>query len=676
MKLKTVLITFLAGFVCLCGFLVMDSGLFDNERSADSSLFISLATNASMGSAPETGPVEVPEDATFSKFTAINVERSGATIGSLDKESGFKFQLELTSLGAGISMASLSEYDDRNPDDPQPLVVLAPVVKSSSKEIYSLANNVFKVGDQSLDLSRLDWNAGEIVIGGDGSQSVTFDTAIKKKFLPADKNLNPIYDDAIKLTKTYTVTPGSYDVKVSFDVENLTDESVKSAYSLQGPAGIGREGTRQDMRSIVSGYLAGDLVESSKLTNAKLRKAVKSADKEALDMKYDDPTAKFIWACVTNKYFAAIFRPVPKEGESFVADARPGKAQYYDPGLGEKKPDGDEDISFSVSIIGQELSAAGSDGAAASYEFEVFLGPKSEDLFKKNDKYKELGYIQTFSFMPCFVCPESIINPLSFGIMALMKWMYVVVHNYGVVIILLVLLIRVVLHPVTKKSQISMMRMQKMSSHPQLVEIKKKYASNRQEMQKHIMQFYRDQNVSPAAGLTSMLPMLLQMPIWIALYRAIYANIELRGAGFLPFWITDLSSPDALIPFADPLVVPYLGWQIESFNLLPILLGVAMFLQQKLMPHQAAQQADSQAAQQQKMMMFMMPIMMLIFLYSAPSGLNLYIMASTFGGVMEQTIIRKHIREKEAEEAIGLVSVTKKTGGKLKKKKPKPFYKN
>jgi YidC/Oxa1 family membrane protein insertase len=71
--------------------------------------------------------------------------------------------------------------------------------------------------------------------------------------------------------------------------------------------------------------------------------------------------------------------------------------------------------------------------------------------------------------------------------------------------------------------------------------------------------------------------------------------------------------------------------------------------------------------------MIMMPFMMLIFLYTAPSGFNLYIMASTFGGVFEQTVIRRHIREKEEEESQGLVAVTKKTGGKIKKKKPKQF---
>jgi len=105
-----------------------------------------------------------------------------------------------------------------------------------------------------------------------------------------------------------------------------------------------------------------------------------------------------------------------------------------------------------------------------------------------------------------------------------------------------------------------------------------------------------------------------------------------------------------------------------------LLMGVAMFMQQKLMPSQAGGSNNPQAAQQQKMMMIMMPLMFPLMLYNAPSGVSLYIMASTFAGVIEQYVIRKHIREKEAEEERGLVSVTSKTGGKVKKKKPKPFY--
>ena len=103
-------------------------------------------------------------------------------------------------------------------------------------------------------------------------------------------------------------------------------------------------------------------------------------------------------------------------------------------------------------------------------------------------------------------------------------------------------------------------------------------------------------------------------------------------------------------------------------------MGVAFYLQQKLMPSQTAT-TDPQAAQQMKIMMIMMPVMFPLMLYTSPSGLNLYIMASVFGGVVEQYIIKKHIQEKEQAESQGLVAVTSKTGGKLKKKKPKPFFK-
>ena len=206
---------------------------------------------------------------------------------------------------------------------------------------------------------------------------------------------------------------------------------------------------------------------------------------------------------------------------------------------------------------------------------------------------------------------------------------------------------------------------------PKAEEIKKKYANNKAEMNKQMMALYREQGASPLMG---MLPMFVQMPIWIALWSAVYTSIALRGAEFLPFWITDLSAPDAAYTFPKALVVPFFGWHIASLNLLPILMGVAFYLQQKLMPTQTGAVSNPQMEQQQKMMKILMPLMFPLFLYNGPSGVNLYIMASTFAGVIEQYVIRKHIQEKEESEAKGLVAVTKKTGGKVKKKKPKPFF--
>jgi len=184
-----------------------------------------------------------------------------------------------------------------------------------------------------------------------------------------------------------------------------------------------------------------------------------------------------------------------------------------------------------------------------------------------------------------------------------------------------------------------------------------------------MMALYREQGASPIMGF---LPMMIQMPIWIALWSAVYASIDLRGASFLPFWITDLSMPDALFKFP-AFSLPLLG-KLDSFNLLPLLMGVAFYLQQKLMPKQGSAATNPQVAQQQKMMMIMMPLLFPLMLYKAPSGVNLYIMSSTFAGVIEQYVIRKHIREKDKAESQGLVSTTKKAGGKVKKKKPKPFF--
>jgi len=170
------------------------------------------------------------------------------------------------------------------------------------------------------------------------------------------------------------------------------------------------------------------------------------------------------------------------------------------------------------------------------------------------------------------------------------------------------------------------------------------------------------------------------MPIWIAIYTAVDANVALRHEGLFPaswHWITDLSAPDRLIPFSvlgiKPFNLPLMIGYVDAFNFLPVLMAIAMYLQTKFTAQPAAV-TSPQMAQQQKMMKYLMPIMMFVFLYGAPSGLNLYIMASTFGGVYEQYIIRKHIRKEDEKKAAVTTQTTTKISKRLepKKKKPKP----
>jgi len=649
MSTKTILIAFLVGFVALCTFLVAESGLFAAGPSPTEAVV--MPTAEALPSAPGEGG-----DYDFSKLTAVSAAQESVLLGSVHPDTGFKFAIELTSRGAAISRAILSEFDDRDPKNPQPLALLTPII--GDRNVYSLASGGFELIDrkQRFPLDRLNWQTGTVIRKNDNSQEVTFEAVLRDA---AGK-------DAIKLAKTYRVMPDSYDIECNLTVENLSDEQLKARLDLQGPAGVGREGARGDMRKVLAAFVTPEGIESVKTDNNKLRKAKKSNDQKVMQLRHKKAGAHFIWAAMTNKYFAAILRPVPQENEQWPENIKLGPAQYYDPGLADKRPDGDENSSFSLKTTEIELAQAGQVNSEKTFKFQLYLGPKDKEIFDKDDLYRKLGYFHTIDFLAC-CCPRQMINPLAFAIMGFMKTIHKFIPNYGIVIMILVFLVRLILHPLTKKSQVSMMKMQKLG--PRVEEIKKKYANNKTEMNKHVMAMYKEQGASPVMGF---LPMMVQLPILIALYSAIYASIELRGAPFLPFWITDLSVPDALLTFKT-VKLPLMG-QISSFNLLPILLSLAMFLQQKLMPHSSAQ-ANPQAAQQQKMMMIMMPIMMLLIFYNMASGLNLYFMSSTVAGVFEQIIIRRHISEKESAEAVGLVAATSKTGGKAKKKKPKPFFK-
>jgi YidC/Oxa1 family membrane protein insertase len=401
-----------------------------------------------------------------------------------------------------------------------------------------------------------------------------------------------------------------------------------------------------------------------------MRNLVKAKTLE--DKQLTKPGGNFLWAAAVNKYFAAIAVPLPEKGKDYCDWIKTNSitGQFYNPDRDDKKNSGDETVGVNLGTTSSTLAPSNQANNSKTYSFQLYFGPKDKSLFDKNERYRELGFSHTITFMPCFCCPAAIIHPLAFGILALMKWMHIVIPNYGVVIIILVFLMRLIMHPVTKKSQVSMSKMSTLA--PKVEEIKKKYANNKAEMNKQMMALYREQGASPVMG---MLPMMVQMPVWIALWSAINASVDLRGAAFLPFWITDLSVPDAAWTFPRPLIVPLLNWKIVSLNLLPILMGVAFYLQQKMMPTQANAATNPQVAQQQKMMKIMLPVMFPLMLYNGPAGVNLYIMASTFAGVVEQHVIRKHIREKEEAESKGLVAATSKTGGKVKKKKPKPFFK-
>jgi YidC/Oxa1 family membrane protein insertase len=211
-----------------------------------------------------------------------------------------------------------------------------------------------------------------------------------------------------------------------------------------------------------------------------------------------------------------------------------------------------------------------------------------------------------------------VIQPLADACVYVLDAAYFVTGNYGIAIIILTAIVRLVLHPLSKKSQTSMQKMGKLQ--PQVTEIREKFKGDKKRQQEEMMKLYKTYGVNPMGGC---LPIVLQIPVFIGLWRALQGSIELRQAPFC-LWIQDLSQPDALF---------------GAVNVLPIASCAIMFVQQKLTP----KAGDPQQQKTQKMMGYIMPVFLVWILYSLPSGLGLYFIASTLVGIGEQRIIKRHM---------------------------------
>jgi len=721
MRMKTAVVAGVAIFCGTCGLVLL--GQFGQQKQISNDSLVALAQSAETTSEQQTGagaqvdaeqgaPAEVNRTApvTYPHLAAKNAQeqtvRLGAIYDTIERTSDadkFKFRVELTSRGAAVAQVTLSEFEAREEfgtvealteeeltdEQPRPLALLAPI--SDGRTVYTLANTSLLVapeeapfGTRAFPLDKLNWQ----LVESNGRDMARFEALLYEQ---EDSS-----QGTLKITKTYRIEPGSYEMLTDIAVENLSPQPLKVQMHIQGPGGILQEDLRQDTRRVMAAYLNAD-VTTRALTFADVQAAAreqvypsrgigsvlrglfgrKETPAEKLQMRSEKTESAFVWGALTNKYFAAVVRQVTDTPAQGILQF--GAAGFYGAVSRDVDKDAAGKISFVLNTSGAEplvVAPAGQEGAAQQFTLGTYLGPKDREVFEDHPVYKALQYIHTISFQSC-CCPTFFIAPLAFGIIWLMKSLYTLMGpwgNYGVVIMFLVFIVRLALHPITKKSQVSMMKMQKLG--PRMQEIQKKYANNRAEMNKQMMQLYKEGGATPVMG---MLPMFLQMPIWIALWTAVYTSIDLRGAGFLPFWITDLSVPDHLfrIPFAGTLQqIPLIGGIMpEYFNLLPFLMGFVMYLQQKLMPMSQGASTNPQMAQQQKMMMILMPLLFPVMLYNGPSGVNLYIMSSIGAGVIEQKVIRKHIAERQQEEEKGKVPTTAKLGGKAKKKKPKPFFK-
>jgi len=212
-----------------------------------------------------------------------------------------------------------------------------------------------------------------------------------------------------------------------------------------------------------------------------------------------------------------------------------------------------------------------------------------------------------------------------------------VVPNFGIAIIILTVLVKVMLWPLTHKSYESTSRMQELN--PKIQEIREKYKDSPQKMNQQMADLYKKEGVSPLGGC---MPLLLQFPFFIAMFGVFNNHFDLRGATFIPGWITDLSAPESILNFGD-FTLPLLGW--NDLRLLPVLFVGSQLLSSKLMQNPAAGSSNSQM----KFMQYGLPIMFFFILYNMPSGLLVYWIFSNILTVGQQYIISQR-RKRQATE--------------------------
>ncbi len=376
---------------------------------------------------------------------------------------------------------------------------------------------------------------------------------------PVELTFYTFYNDQ-RVEKTLVVNPETYQIDLKANLVPVSAYVSQGLFTIQWPHGlpITEKNIKDDLTYFKGyAYLGDDLHTPKAKPELKLERLIGQTG----------------WVAARTKYFVVALipdRPAPSaEIGGYAVNSNKIKRNIYTVALHRE--------------------------SAEPSMTKLFLGPL------EYNRVKALGVnlerVMNFGW--------SFIRPIAKGVLYLLTKMHVGIPNYGIVLIIFAVLVKILVYPLTKKSHQSTKEMQAVQ--PLVTELKEKYKNNPQKLNQETMALYKEHGVNPLGGC---LPLLLQMPLLFALFQVFRSTIELRGAHFV-WWISDLSSPDTI--FYLPFSIPIYGDQV---SVLPIVMGVSMFIQQKMMPTQAS-------GQQKYMSYFMTGFFMLLF-NNFPSGLNLY----------------------------------------------------
>ncbi len=271
--------------------------------------------------------------------------------------------------------------------------------------------------------------------------------------------------------------------------------------------------------------------------------------------------------------------------------------------------------------------------------FYFYFGPKTGAELSRYNYSDRNSFQKADLHLDDSVENSGILNWLEVALKFALNLFYKVIPNYGIAIILVTLLVKVILFPLTKKGSIASAQMAEVQ--PQIQAIQAKHKGNPEKLNKEMAEFYKTSGMNPMSGC---LPLLIQFPIFIAMYNLFNTHFDLRGALFIPGWIPDLSAPETIWNFA-PFKLPFLAW--SDLRLLPIIYLVSQLVYGKF----TQQPTGGQSANQMKIMMFGMPIVFFFILYDVPSGLLVYWIASNLLTIVQQVVINDILKKRKHAKA-------------------------
>jgi len=272
--------------------------------------------------------------------------------------------------------------------------------------------------------------------------------------------------------------------------------------------------------------------------------------------------------------------------------------------------------------------------------FRIYTGPFDEKTMRQVD----LAFTDPMTGQdPDFLAAKSPHGWFAFISQPFAKFLYIILNffhritsSWGISIILLTVVLRVMLYPLNNWSMKSTAKLQKVG--PKVQAIQEKYKKDPNRARQEIMNVYRQEGANPVGGC---LPLLIQLPFLFGMFDLLKTSFELRGASFIPGWIDNLSAPDVIFSWSYPL--PLIG---TNFHLLPIILGVIMFFQQRMMAPASTSAVPTDQQRQQRFMGNIMTVVFTVMFYNFPSGLNIYWISSMLLGILQQWWVNKQLLAK------------------------------